>query len=83
MPGVDDAISKYEIKYHLEINAYKTMPVFIINLDQGGIDLAHFSYIKKLFRNLKIIFVFTKFQNLILNTNLILAERETPTDDVD
>jgi predicted unusual protein kinase regulating ubiquinone biosynthesis (AarF/ABC1/UbiB family) len=60
--------------------------MFIIDLTQGGFDLAQFDYVKNIFKNshgLKIPFVFTKFSNMINGVITTMEVNGTPLQDLD
>jgi hypothetical protein len=83
MPGIEDRICLRKMMLYIEATRYKILPMFVIDLTQGTIDLVQFKNMKKIFKamkNFRIPFVFTKFRNFIQDVQTKMA---TDGDDVD
>jgi hypothetical protein len=67
-PGIDDKYMATEVGSYIEDNRDKVIPLFIIPLTNGGIELYIYDKLKKTLKemnNFKPIVIFTKFDNLL------------------
>ena len=86
LPGIENYYWASKIENYLDKHQDTIIPLFIIDLTQGGFDLALFDYVKNIFKNshgLKIPFVFTKFSNMINGVITNMEVNGTPLYDLD
>ena len=68
MPGIEDAICLRKMLTYIEGNRYKILPMFVVDMTQGTLNLVQFKHMKRIFRSMKnfsIPFVLTKFGNFV------------------
>lgn len=85
LPGIENYYWASKIESYMDKHQNTIIPLFIIDLTQGGFDLAQFEYVKNLFKNshgLKIPFVFTKFSNMINGVITTMEVSGTPLADL-
>ncbi len=84
MPGIEDRICLRKMMLYIEATRYKILPMFVIDLTQGTIDLVQFKNMKKLFKSMKnfrIPFVFTKFRSFISDVTTKMLTDGDDTED--
>lgn len=63
MPGLDDTSEQTIIQKYITQQLTSIVPIFIMDITTGTIDLDHFSFLKPLFTKLQVTVIFTKFLN--------------------
>lgn len=63
MPGLDDFRERNSITIFIKREITSIVPIFIMDLTTGTIDLEHFSFLKELFTKVQVIVILTRFKN--------------------
>ena len=77
IPGLEDSFWQKCLISFIEENKSSLLPVLLVDLTQGTTDLEHFSFLKKLSREIKclrVTVVFTKFMNSLNDLKVKLLE---------
>lgn len=86
MPGIEDAICFKKMISYIESNRYKILPMFVVDLTQGTLNLVQYKLMKRIFRNMKnfsIPFVMTKFGNFVNDAQAKLMNDGHDPDDIE